>query len=321
MDVYCHPFTSGGQEIPIQEANLTELIALVTNYSCGEDSCAKGSGGLPLEWSEYREPGTQFIKASTHPQSISKQLSKVFKMDELKRSSLGKRAREYVVNNHSIDIIGKKLEKIFDEMPYSDWDFNFEKVARDPNYIPEPTESDSDWLIDIYKNILKIDLDSSDDGHKYWMDLLEKGSQRNQVLEHFKGIALQENHKNESEKAVPFDHLLDKGKNKRALFVLKETEEDIFLASSLLDSFKASHPDYDVYFACDQQYHHILTSNEHVHKVLPFSKEMQSEFLMIGSSTDNPYFHYYCNLGILTQTHVNYHGIDNKVFNLEYEQA
>ena len=29
MDVYCHPFTSGGQEIPIQEAKLTELITLL----------------------------------------------------------------------------------------------------------------------------------------------------------------------------------------------------------------------------------------------------------------------------------------------------
>jgi glycosyltransferase involved in cell wall biosynthesis len=39
MDVYCHPFTSGGQEIPIQEAKLTELITLVTDYSCGEEMC------------------------------------------------------------------------------------------------------------------------------------------------------------------------------------------------------------------------------------------------------------------------------------------
>ena len=49
MDVYCHPFTSGGQEIPVQEAKLTELITLVTNYSCGEDCCSPESGGLPLE--------------------------------------------------------------------------------------------------------------------------------------------------------------------------------------------------------------------------------------------------------------------------------
>ena len=80
MDVYCHPFTSGGQEIPIQEAKLTELITLATNYSCGEDCCTPESGGLPLEWAEYREPGTQFIKASTSPRSIEKQLTKVFNM-------------------------------------------------------------------------------------------------------------------------------------------------------------------------------------------------------------------------------------------------
>ena len=52
MDVYCHPFTSGGQEIPIQEAKLTELITLVTNNSCGEDCSSEQSAGLPLDWAE-----------------------------------------------------------------------------------------------------------------------------------------------------------------------------------------------------------------------------------------------------------------------------
>ena len=87
MDVYCHPFTSGGQEIPIQEAKLTELITLFTNYSCGEDCCTKESAGLPLNWTEYREPGTQFIKASTSPDSIAYQLKKVFKMSAAKEKS------------------------------------------------------------------------------------------------------------------------------------------------------------------------------------------------------------------------------------------
>ena len=93
MDVYCHPFTSGGQEIPIQEAKLTELITLVTNYSCGEDTSTLESGSFPLDWSEYREHGTQFIKASTSPFSIAKQLSKVFKMKPQKKSDMGKRGR------------------------------------------------------------------------------------------------------------------------------------------------------------------------------------------------------------------------------------
>ena len=89
MDVYCHPFTSGGQEIPVQEAKLTELVTLVTNYSCGEDSCVPESGGLPLGWAEYREPGTQFIKASTDAHSICDQLTKVYEMDPTQRASHG----------------------------------------------------------------------------------------------------------------------------------------------------------------------------------------------------------------------------------------
>ena len=99
MDVYCHPFTSGGQEIPIQEAKLTELITLVTNYSCGEDSCGPNTGGFPLEWAEYREPGTQFIKASTSATSIFQQLQKVYSMGGAARNALGKQARQFVIDN------------------------------------------------------------------------------------------------------------------------------------------------------------------------------------------------------------------------------
>ena len=117
MDVYCHPFTSGGMEIPIFEAKLTELITLVTNYSCGEDSCTQESGGLPLEWSEYREPGTQFIKASTYPSSIAKQLKKVWQMKPSKLKEIGAKARKFTIDNYSVEVIGKKLEKIIDEMP------------------------------------------------------------------------------------------------------------------------------------------------------------------------------------------------------------
>jgi glycosyltransferase involved in cell wall biosynthesis len=118
MDVYCHPFTSGGQEIPVQEAKLTELITLVTDYSCGEDHCTPQSAGFPLEWAEYREPGTQFIKASTYASSICKQLKKVYEMTSNKRKSLGKKARQFVIDNYSTEAVGKQLEKILDSLPF-----------------------------------------------------------------------------------------------------------------------------------------------------------------------------------------------------------
>lgn len=123
MDVYCHPFTSGGMEIPIFEAKMTELITLVTNYSCGEDSCTPESGSFPLDWSEYREPGTQFIKASTYPSSIAKQLKKVYQMKLNKRLQMGKKARDWTIENYSTESVGKKLEAILDAMPDVDYDF------------------------------------------------------------------------------------------------------------------------------------------------------------------------------------------------------
>ena len=133
MDVYCHPFTSGGQEIPLQEAKLTELITLVTNYSCGEDSCNPESGGIPLDWAEYREPGTQFIKATTYPSSISKNIKKVYNMKPNKRRAQEKKSRDYVIKQYSSESIGKKLESIIDEMPEVNWNFDFSFKQRNPH--------------------------------------------------------------------------------------------------------------------------------------------------------------------------------------------
>jgi len=321
MDVYCHPFTSGGQELPIQEAKLTELITLVTDYSCGKDSCSKESGGIPLGWSEYREPGTQFIKASTHAESIYEELVNVYKMDALKKSSVGKKSRDYVINNYSVEIIGKKLEDIFDNMPKVEWDFDFSSSLKNSSYLPPEIEDNKKWLIDIYKNILDMDVDELDQGHKHWMNAFKNGGDRGSILKYFHSVAEQENRQILGEKEVSFDSFLDKNENKRALFVLEGKEEDILLVSSLFKSFKESHQDYDIYFACGTKYRPILQANPYIHKVLPFTSELESEFLMIGAGQkeEDRYFHYYCNFGILTQKHINYHGLSQRLFNLDHE--
>ena len=149
-------------QIPIQEAKLTELITLV-KPGCGEDHCTNESGGLPLDWSEYREPGTHFIKASTCPVSISKQLTKVYKMDARKKAAKGKRSREFVIKNYSVDEVGAKLEKILDEMPECQWDFDFEEKPRNPDFEPDECLDDSAWLVDIYKNILNMEVNPETD--------------------------------------------------------------------------------------------------------------------------------------------------------------
>jgi|TARA_R100000231_G_C5329155_1_gene165801 glycosyltransferase involved in cell wall biosynthesis len=112
MDVYCHPFTSGGQELPIQEAKAAGLITLVTEYSCGTDSCYKEHGGVPLKWNEYREPQTQFIKASTCPNDIADKLYKVYNMDDVDKWELSTKAIKYVKEKFSTQTIAKKLKEI-----------------------------------------------------------------------------------------------------------------------------------------------------------------------------------------------------------------
>ena len=147
MDVYCHPFTSGGQEIPIQEAKFTELITLVTDYSCGEESCEEGSQSIPLAWSEYREHGTQFRKASTCPIDICGRLEQVYKMPEKERREKGRLAREWAIRNFSTEVTGKFLEEFIDSAPLTDFDFeSLTWKPRNPQASIPTIDSDSEWL-------------------------------------------------------------------------------------------------------------------------------------------------------------------------------
>lgn len=288
MDVYCHPFTSGGQEIPIQEAKLTELITLVTNYSCGEDSCSEESGGIPLEWSEYREPGTQFIKASTSPFSIAKNLKKVYNMKPHKRLSQGKKSREYVIKEYSDRSIGQKLEKIIDEMPEVNWDFDLSFKPRNPNYDPLSSNNDSEWIKDLYKNILNKEVDEQDSGHQHWMQRLKTDMNRNSVLEYFKSVAQREN---VEQNKISLQDLIEDQEKASALFVCSGDFNLIFAATSLFESFHEKYKETDLYFACHPQFFPILNGNPYVKKYLPIADQMKNELSMLNNGFD-----YYFNL-------------------------
>lgn len=170
MDYYCSPITSGGQELTIGESKLTELITLVTNYSCGTEYCTPESGGLPLDWTEYREPGSQFIKAQTSPFSIKKQIEKVFYMDKKKKREMEKTARQFTLDNFAIEVIGKQYEEIIDNLPEVNWDYNFSANNNVDYAFQENIESNEEWLENLYE---KIFLRSSDpDGRKFWLEKL-----------------------------------------------------------------------------------------------------------------------------------------------------
>ena len=198
--------------------------------------CEPDANSLPLEWTEYREHGTEFIKASTSPKSIAKQLQKVLDLPEDKKRAIEKAARQWVLNNFSIDVIGKKIEEFIDNAPFAKEEY-FVESERNPYAKIDNKLENSQWIKSLYAEILKRpEVDENDDGHKYWMNQFSKGATRQAIENHFRNVALQENSKI---KQISLEDFLDKDdKGKRIIFVIPESIGDIYMSTSLFESIK-----------------------------------------------------------------------------------
>jgi glycosyltransferase involved in cell wall biosynthesis len=317
MDVYCHPFTSGGQEIPIQEAKLVELITLVTNYSCGEEMCQDNAYSLALDWSEYREHGTEFIKASTYPTSIAKQLDKVYKMEPRKRAEWGKNARDWAIKNFSSETIGAELEKFIDSAPFADFSLIEKEELPNPFYSMPKIEDNSEWILALYKNILNNkNVNEKDEGYKYWMNEIAKGQKREVIEQYFRQIASKEV---QEKTKVDFGDLLDKNDKGRVLIVMPESAGDIFYVSALFKSFKDRYPDYSLYIATKPEFKDLLEGNPYIHRWIEYNPIMDNLVWLEGKSEYKGYFNIAYIPHIQTQRILSYlHNGEDKIdFNLK----
>lgn len=322
MDVYCHPFTSGGQEIPIQQAKLAELITLVTNYSCGEDSCQPEAHSLPLEWAEYREPGTEFIKATTYPFSIAKQLKKVYEMNPSKRAEMGKGGRQWVLDNFSIEKIGKIWEDFIDNLPPHNYNFNEKPQLLNPSYIPSGNPNEEEWVEELYKNILLRDSDSG--GKKYWTEELakvkteDKNRKRQEIVSYFYQVAATENNKNQK---VEFGDLLNKNDKGRVLFVQPQSAGDVLLCTALFKSIKERYPDWALYVSTNKEYKSIIDGNKYVDKWIEFQPVFENIHFLEGNSANKGYFDIVYSPYWQTQKLINptRNGLDKIHFDIKYD--
>ena len=171
-----------------------------------------------------------------------------------------------MIDNYAIESIGERLEQILDSMPFCDWDFDFTDIPQHPEYSPPDVSDDSEWLKDLYSNILsRPEVDERDDGHKHWMLQIKQGRPREDILAYFRQVASQ--HNAQLSNKSTFADLLDKDDSgKRLLVVVEKTETDIFHATSLLPSLKTLYPDYNIYFATRPEYFELLDGNPDIHK-------------------------------------------------------
>jgi hypothetical protein len=201
---------------------------------------------------------------------------------------MGKKARQFVLDNLSAEVIGKQIEKIIDSAPKIEWNHSSSFESRNPNHQPIESANDTDWVVDLYKNILKMNVDSEDSGVKGWVNQIKNGGSRESVLNYFRQTAIKENQENTR---VELSDLLDKDdKGRRILFAIPQSAGDVFLCTSLLPSIKKTYPNYNIYFATKPEFFEILDCNPHIHKRIVFSPFMENLLTMEGHAGGEGYF-------------------------------
>ena len=265
MDVYAHPFTSGGQEIPIQEAKLTGLITLCTNYTCGEEMCTPESGGIPIAWFPYREIGTLFVKASSSPVDISNKLEHVFLMPEDEKRKMGKTARDYVIDNYSFNAIGRRLEEIIDAMPDVDYSIEDAFPSPNPDYKPkEKYESPEEFAKDIYKNFLGRTPEDHGQDISILIKNLKDGVPPSQILGKIKTLSQKELLK---KKKTKIEDIIDKNRQKRIALVVPSDSYTALLCTYFVKEIKKKYPQHDLYVFIDKSLHEVFFPYEEVFRV------------------------------------------------------
>ena len=325
LDVYVHAFTSGGQERSIQEAKLCELVTLVTNYSCGEDACQPEAASLPLDYNEYVElTGTAFEKAWTRSISIARQLKKFHELPRNKKEEWGRKGRQWVFDNFSIEVIGKQYEEIFDAMPLTDYDFDFKYEPKNPAAeIPE-NDDDNDWVKSLYKLILNRDVYDDDRGLQDWLVSLNNNITREAILGFFRQEAKRMNDANIP--PIKLETLLgDEKPQERVLITMPQSLGDCIMLTALLRDARELYHDKKIYVATKPPFMSVFQPliGEFIDYVIEWRPEMDQQFIMEGYAGNPELFHICLYPHFPTQHLTNYvnHGDTRHKFNLKYEES
>jgi hypothetical protein len=218
-------------------------------------------------------------------------------------------------------VVGKFFEDLFDELPLIDWsqiDLTPKpQEKRNPDYTPNESLDNSKWLLDIYKNILNMNIDENDNGYKYWMNEFIKGKSRQVVLNFFIHTARKENA--EVFKKTLKEEVTLERPNKRIAYVMPDHEEDVFMSLSVVRSLKQLYPEHDIYFFTHTKHFQLVDECEDIYKVCEFRNEMDDCFYFEGKANEEGLFEMSFLPWLETKRALNYtrHGRDKLQFSLK----
>ena len=296
-------YTSGGFEYVNPQALLCGLPLLCTEYSSGEDFVSQDFVSR-LDGNYTFEMGTGFKKHVPNQNTMIKFFKKICEMPEDKKREIGQAGRNWALKTFDVNVIGKKVEEWIDSIPAHNWDFELPKgQLKNPTAQIDNVPDNGEFVKSLYNKILLVEPDPQ--GKSYWMNLLAQGAPREQLINQFRNIAQNDNQKLGTTNKK-FEDQLDNTGRKRLLIVAKESCGDLLYVSALLDSFKESYPNYDIYLACDPMYNEIWDGNKNIYKVIPYEGFMESEIVCTGQGDNPGWFSAYCHLTIMSQRILNY---------------
>jgi glycosyltransferase involved in cell wall biosynthesis len=275
MDGYIHPMTSGGLEMPIIEAMMAGLPVATVPYSCGTEYTDKNFV-YSIGFDTYREQGSNFIKATTRPDSIKNFMAKLQKNPEgFKKKGL--EGAEWARDAFSDEKFGKFFEDFVDNLPENTYDYKFAKEKKNPDYPMPDIANDTDWLIDIYSGILKMNESQDSQGVNDWLKTMENGASREDVYKYFVTTAQNDNAINNPKILSDF---IEKNDNKKLCYMMPQSLGDCYISLNVLESAKRLYPDYEIYVCTKPENFAIFRPMGY--KLIPYSPEFENFQLWEG---------------------------------------
>jgi len=297
---------SGATELPGVESMSCAVPLATIDYSYGHDFC-KNDFVYTLDASKSIEFGTQFEKMTPSAWSIMKFIKKIYELPVSKRAELGKKSRQWIIDNFDVNKVAKDWENILDNLPEVNWDYSYEEQRKNENYpFQKNNLSDTEFVVDLYKNVLLCDGDQ--EGISNWTQGLLHGRTREQVYSFFIETARKQNSESGQQNQINLEDLFDKNDpRKRVLLVLPQSYGDHVIFTSLVPSIIEKYPreEYAIYLAAEQKYWEVYSGNNDI-KLIPYAPIMDNEMIMTGAGQDKGIVNVYILVPIATQKILNY---------------